>query len=311
MNKDKISIIIPTYNSKNFIFQSIDSALKQTYNNIEVIVIDDGSTDGTKELLEKHKNNKKLIVFSQNNKGLSCARNKGIELSSGKYIMFLDADDYLDLEICSILYNKLVENKCDISIASFERFPKNSKTIINVNEDEIVFENIKSFWNYDSHIAERTTSWGKLYKRELFDYVKFKPSAIHEDEYILHFLIDKCNRIYFTTKVLYHYRTVANSITNTNNSGIKDKKSIDLFNAMDLRLLYFINNKYNIKDYCVIRTLDVLRCTLNKNNWSKHSYIKRIKFIRRFYKLNYITRKGIKKVISFVLFLLPLPIFVK
>lgn len=141
-NKPLISIIIPVYNTHEYIKRCIDSVLFQTYKNIELIVINDGSTDGSAEILDDiKKNNPKIIVIHQNNCGVSVARNKGLDLVSGKYVCFLDSDDWLTEDAVEFLYEQLKgKNKtissCDRNFA----YIKNSKLQIQRQRDP---ENIK------------------------------------------------------------------------------------------------------------------------------------------------------------------------
>src|SRR5699024_7704751 len=115
MGSVKVSIIIPAYNVEDYIEQCIKSVIQQSYSNIEIIVINDGSTDGTRKIIEKYiENNENLVLKNQDNQGQSAARNKGIELSKGEYIMFLDSDDYLSTNTVKNLVSNIEKYEPDL-----------------------------------------------------------------------------------------------------------------------------------------------------------------------------------------------------
>src|SRR5690554_7984530 len=108
----KISVIIPVYNKAPYLEQCLNSVINQTYKNLEIIIIDDGSTDNSLEICEKYrKKDERIQLISQENQGVSVARNKGIQKASGEWIYFLDADDYLELDAFGILMNETIQDK--------------------------------------------------------------------------------------------------------------------------------------------------------------------------------------------------------
>ena len=108
--KHKFSLIIPAYNVEKYIKKCLDSVLNQTYNNYEIIIINDGSTDNTSKILESYKSNKKIKIINQENKGLSNARNTGVSNAKGDYILFIDSDDFIEKELLEIL-NKTIKDE--------------------------------------------------------------------------------------------------------------------------------------------------------------------------------------------------------
>ena len=110
MKKNKFSIIVPVYNVEKYIEKCLESILNQTYDNFEIIVINDGSTDNSKKILDNYKTNKKIKIINQDNQGLSIARNNGLGAASGDYILFIDSDDYIEEELLSTL-NKNINNE--------------------------------------------------------------------------------------------------------------------------------------------------------------------------------------------------------
>lgn len=144
----KVSVIIPTYQSKKFIYAAIDSVLNQTYKNFEIIVVDDGSTDGTYDFLKK-KYNEKINLVRQINKGLAEARNTGLKYSNGEFIQFLDADDILIKEKFGIQINKLIETGADIVTCSYQELYENGEMSHEISycsagfdQRRIIYENI-------------------------------------------------------------------------------------------------------------------------------------------------------------------------
>ena len=109
MKKDKISVIMPVYNTEKYLKQSIESVLNQTYDNIELIIINDGSTDKSEKIIKNYLNRKNVIYKKINNSGVAHARNIGLSLCSGKYIAFIDSDDSINIEMYEKLYNKIIE----------------------------------------------------------------------------------------------------------------------------------------------------------------------------------------------------------
>ena len=117
---EKISVIIPVYNVEKFIEQSIKSVLNQTYKNLEIILVDDGSTDSSGSICDEYsKKDKRIKVIHQDNKGLSGARNSGLDIATGKYIMFLDSDDYFENNSCEILYSEIEKKQADYVIGNY------------------------------------------------------------------------------------------------------------------------------------------------------------------------------------------------
>ena len=131
-----VSVVIPSYNHEQFVQDTIQSVIDQDYKNIELIIIDDGSKDNSGEICEKwRKRDKRIIVIHKKNGGLSSARNAGIEIASGKYIAFIDSDDYVSKDMYYELYQRLIENESDIIICGREYIWDNGKTYFRYHYD--------------------------------------------------------------------------------------------------------------------------------------------------------------------------------
>lgn len=211
-NTSKISIVIPAYNAETHIEKAIKSLLDQTFKNIEIIVVNDGSTDKTEEILEKFN---QIKVITQLNKGSSQARKIGYEVSSGEYIMFLDSDDFIDLDYIEKMYKQIVISKADICISDIFYLEGNSKNLI--------FENIEEKEDSENVVKKLLSGKlsfsmsNKLYKRKCL-----KPSFFDfelrygEDTYSLLNILDNSKII---TKLkdesYYYYVKNINSLMNS------------------------------------------------------------------------------------------------
>ena len=222
-----ISLIIPVYNVEQYLENCLESVVNQTYQNIEIILVDDGSTDRSGIICDNWKNkDNRIKVIHKTNGGLSHARNVGIEKACGDYLMFVDSDDIISNELCSTLLKILVENNADLSICNAAHIFDNN---INFNnEGKLYFYNateaICELWYQKSFLP---SAWGKLYKKELFENVKFTEGIIFEDIDIMHEIFYQCDKIVYTTKELYGYVHHENSIT-TKKYSIKDNVILDI-----------------------------------------------------------------------------------
>lgn len=215
----KISVIIPTYNCARYITQAIDSVLKQTYNDFEIIIIDDGSTDNTREAIERYLVYKNIRCFHQKNLGLAASRNKGIQIASGEYIALLDADDYwtsnkLEIQLKAFERNQNIELvHSNVYVIYEEDKTKVEKYCLNINYNSLtqrqIFEKIL-FWEADICIPST------LIKRTVFDKVgNFDEKLSHlgcEDREFCLRAFRKC-KSFFINEYLYYYLVRKNSMT--------------------------------------------------------------------------------------------------
>lgn len=215
-----ISVIVPVYNVEKYIDKCISSIVKQTYENIEVILVDDGSTDSSGRLcdgwLEK---DGRIKVFHKVNGGLSDARNFGIDKAKGNYISFIDSDDYINQNLYEKLYNALIKKEADMAICNYD-FVDEKGNILNENPNVLKNETISQIECYQKLIIDYNfyyvTAVNKLYKKALFKDLRFPAGKIHEDEFIIHHLIEKCRRVTIIEDVLYYYVQREDSIMNSN-----------------------------------------------------------------------------------------------
>lgn len=240
-----ISVIVPAYNVESYISNCIDSLLNQTFKGeYEIIVVNDGSTDKTANILSKYKNNGIVKIINQNNKGLSGARNTGIENSTGKYLLFIDGDDTVSSKLLEMAFSNIKES--DLLIFGIEERNENNELISfdKPKKNQTIDENV--FWNhfYYDHPVICTTACTKLYSKKIFEDLKFPCGKIHEDVYLLHFIISKCKKITLLSSSLYYYLRRKGSIT----TKISNKNALDIFDAYFSRLDYFYK-KNNLKNF--------------------------------------------------------------
>ena len=260
-----ISIIVPVYNVEKYLRKCIESIINQTYENLEIILIDDGSTDESGEICDEVKNkDKRIIVIHKKNGGLSDARNVGIDNANGKYITFIDSDDYVEKNYIELLYNTISQYDADMSIVShrviYEKnnIDKSTGKVFCATKQEIL-----KMLLYDNGID--TSAWGKLYKETLFKDVKFPVGRLFEDSATIYKLIDKSEKIAVCSKPVYNYIIRNNSISNEKFS----EKKLDLILSTE-EMTNYIKNKYpELEKACDRRLMYAYLSTLTQLAKSK------------------------------------------
>lgn len=243
MNKEVISIVVPIYKVEKYIKKCIDSIIKQTYKNIEIILVDDGSPDGCGKICDEYaQKDKRVKVIHKENGGLSDARNVGIDISTGKYICFVDSDDYIENNYIEVLYKYIVENKVSISQCGINKVTENEQIIENIGYQNDKVENSKQILRdlYNTH-WENIVVWNKMYLRKLFEDIRFPKGKIHEDEFTTYKVLYKVSEVAIINENLYNYRQNNESITRK----IFNLKRLDALEAFKERLEFFKKNEEN------------------------------------------------------------------
>ena len=216
MFKKVVSVIVPIYNIERYINRCIDSILDQTYTLLEIILVDDGSTDNCSQICDDYaKKDQRIIVIHKKNSGLSDARNSGIEVAHGDYLMFVDGDDWIRKDMISLLIRSVQKNNVKLGMCGYYKVNESDSLLQEEILEPAVWSEIQ-FWEYyyggfyrktkiESKTVSCVTAWGKLYKRELFNYVRYTSGKHHEDEIILHEIISQCDRISVIGEPLYYY----------------------------------------------------------------------------------------------------------
>ena len=217
-----LSIIIPVYNVEKYLDRCIKSVLNQTYNNLEIILVDDGSTDKSPEICDKYaKNDTRIKVIHKKNGGVSEARNCGIEIAKGTYLGFVDSDDFIKENMYEFLMSALKRTNSDI--ATCGRFICDEKITYRkyVSKKEVVLDAKNALQELLNGGIINEASYDKIYKKELFDNIRFPVGETNEDIVTIPFVIEKANKVVCTGVPLYYYCMNPTSITHSEYNGTK------------------------------------------------------------------------------------------
>lgn len=231
----KISVIVPCYNVENYLEKCLTSLLNQTLKDIEIIVVNDGSTDDTQKIIDRFSSEYENIkAFIKPNGGLSDARNFGLNYVSGEYISFIDSDDYIREDMLELMYNKAKKNKLHIVVCDFinkysDGTENRMKSNLHYSDDDV-----------KNYIISSPTACLRIYKKEIFDNIRFKKGIFYEDLFLTPSLVLKTKKIGFVEEGLYYYLQRDGSIMRQNNFS---EKLLDIFDVLQ-------ENKNNLyKEY--------------------------------------------------------------
>ena len=216
MNSNKlVSIILPIYNVEKYLEKCVCSILNQDYNNLEVILVNDGSTDKSLEICERlQKKDNRIKIINQKNLGVSAARNNGFYYSKGDYICFIDSDDIIEIDMVSTLVKLLQENECEVANCNIHIIEKDKTERNFYTNKNIKIYNSSELKKYFLLGKVSHACWDKMYKREVLEKVNFVLNSTSEDRYFCWKLYKTINKMVVTSKVGYHYiRKNENSIT--------------------------------------------------------------------------------------------------
>lgn len=212
-----ISIIVPIYKVEKYLSECIESIMNQTYRNIEIILVDDGSPDNCGKICDDYKKkDDRIVVIHKENGGLSDARNAGLAIAKGKYLNFVDSDDRLPENSIERLYKMASEAHAQMVIAGFERFKDETGEVFFTTDSEgektTVMTKVEAMEDF---FRDGCQAWAVLYEREVHEGIYFPKGEINEDEAIVFQLYDRCETIVVTNAVVYSYRNRDESITTT------------------------------------------------------------------------------------------------
>jgi len=228
----KISIIVPVYNTEKYLSKCLNSLIKQTYKDIEIIVVNDGSKDKSLEIAKKFaKQDNRIKVFNKENGGLSSARNFGIEKASGEYIGFVDSDDYIKENMFEILYNMIKEANAKIAICGWYLVEDNQIRTCNFKCKKLVLNDEQAIDMLLNHVSFDNFACNKLFHRALFKDVIFPVGELLEDLSTIYKLIHEAKVIVVDSNPLYYYVLHSNSIT----SNLYKQVNPDSFKAFENR----------------------------------------------------------------------------
>lgn len=231
-----VSVVIPVYNVETYVVDSVHSVTSQTYRNLEIILVDDGSTDRSSVLCRDLANSDdRITLVRRENGGLSAARNTGIDIACGDYIFFLDSDDRIDLNTIQYLLDEAVENACDIAMVGFRNTYNHTEELreSSVSNDQIYMSGYDAMLDALYKHNSSMHAWGKLYKRSLFEIIRYPEGRLYEDAGTTYRLLAAARKVSISSSRMVQYLKRPGSITGSN------------FNIKHMDAMYFaqdINN---------------------------------------------------------------------
>ena len=216
----KVSILIPAYNVEKYLSQCLDSVCNQTYRDIEIIVINDGSNDNTWTILSQYaKKDTRIKSFSRENKGVAITRNELLDRATGDFVLFVDSDDWIEPDMISTLVEVCEKNSVELAMC---RNVIGDSTPNKTSQDIIVWEGKTILEKFLEHRELTGSLWNKLIRRDLFDGIRFQPGIGYgEDAMVMWDILNRTEKIKYTKKELYHYRMNDTSISH---QGLSESK---------------------------------------------------------------------------------------
>ena len=281
-HNELISIIIPVYNVEKYLDRCIKSVINQTYKNIEIILIDDGSTDKSLDICYNYlEQDNRIKVFHKENGGLSSARNYGINSSNGKYLTFIDSDDDIEKDYIEYLYNLIKKYGTKMSICSYSVI-KNNITNFGLNLDEKLLSTEECLDNLLCENGFTVSACAKMYDKNLFKNIKYPLNKLCEDNGTTYKLIMQCKNIAYGNESKYNYYINDNSIT-TSNFNLRKMDLIELVDVMcDDIMKEYPNLIYSVEKKKINSRFSILRQILESQNNNEYNYIQKeiIKFLK-------------------------------
>lgn len=240
----EVSMIVPVYQVEKYIAQCIESVLNQTFQDFELILVDDGSKDHSGVICDSYAaKDDRILVIHTENQGAAAARNAGLDRASGRYITFLDGDDYLAENMIARLYEVIAHSEYDMVVSDFLNLLPDEKDNFTVHLQERtvtgreVLEHLKNEKNYGLW----TIVWNKIYKREVLENLRFPAGKYFEDEFFANQLYLNSNLIHVIPDVLCYHRVLSSSTMNTQ----KTENYLDLLDALQERLEIYFQYDYS------------------------------------------------------------------
>ena len=234
-----ISVVVPVYNTSDFLKDCLESLLAQTYTDFEVICVNDGSTDSSLNILKEYQQkDSRIKILNQANQGLSMARNNGFKLAKGEYISFLDSDDWVTQDYLQKLYEALINTNSDIACSSILRKGKASERYRVLYKEEKIYTSLQEKFDI-CRIPVCCYVWNKLYKRSLIENFPFSAGMYFEDVLWTPYVLAKSASVVTVPNATYYYRANANSIVKKTPS---EKKQRDLYFAKKKLFRFYEEN---------------------------------------------------------------------
>lgn len=300
----KISVIVPVYNVEDYLERMLNSLIEQSYKNLEIILIDDGSTDNSGKICDLYeKRDKRIKVIHKKNEGVAVVRNLGIKLATGKYIGFVDSDDVIYKDMYQILVNNLERYNADVSVCGFNSFT--NIPVFKLDGNKMLFTKDDAIKDIISDGVVGNFLWNKLFKKDLFKEIEFPVGKIYEDVYVMPRLLEKCNLICVDDSKLYGYYMRNNSYVNT----YSVSKNINYLEVCDNVYNYLLKYENLNKELLLYKNFYIYSAYLQAakskckdifNNEDMNNYYK---IYRKIYKINF-NNYSIKRILlSLILFI--------
>lgn len=210
----KISVIVPVYNVERYLKRCIESIINQTYKDLEIILVDDGSTDSSGNICDEYKKiDKRISVIHKKNGGLSDARNEGLKVVTGTYIAFVDSDDFLDLDMYEYMQKNIEKENADIVICGTKIDYDNGKIIVKSSKKLEEFDTKRALIELNSFKTFDMSVWNKLYKKSVIDRIMFPVGKKSEDYFVMYRYFDRAQKVVVLPEAKYHYIQRENSIS--------------------------------------------------------------------------------------------------
>lgn len=272
---DLISVIVPVYNVEKYLNRCVDSIINQTYSNLEIILIDDESTDTSGKICDEYKEkDERIHVIHQKNGGAATARNAGLNIALGKYIMFVDADDYVDKNICYHLLQTLIETNSECCFCGYKTFDENNDKIkeyaVKRRNTLTGIDALRKRYIDNLNYINVVEPWGKLFKSDMWENLRFSDGMYYEDLDIVPYLYLECSKVTIENYAGYYYFLRDESCSR--GTGKDDKRYVDSLKIRNKHIELY--KKYDTKLYEKnIEILLELIFTSFKNNWVPKKYI--------------------------------------
>lgn len=231
----KISIIVPVYNVEKYVEKCIQSLINQSYKNIEIILVDDGSNDRSNKIIDEYaKVDSRILTIHQRNKGVSAARNAGLKVATGEYVGFVDPDDYVDYQMYETMLKKIELNMSDLAVCGFSKVTELSdKEEIFEIKDELLSPKkcVEDLFDFRGGYAIKPSVWNKLFRRDKIGDLKFDENiGISEDlKFVVQYIL-KCNSIVYVKQAFYKNLQRDGSITRSKGKAAQIIKTVEIDN---------------------------------------------------------------------------------
>jgi len=311
MKNIKLSIVAAVYNLEKYLPRCLDALVNQTLQEIEILCVNDGSTDSAPQIIEEYKKKypDKIKVFHKENGGEFTTRNYGLERAQGEYVTFVDTDDYVEPNWAEKLYNAAKENDADLAVCGFDRIDLKTNKVVATNMTNFGYSVKEITPNDDYLLFINPAPWNKVYKREKIQNLRFLPFRGFNDTMFLASCYTKMNKIAFVQDVLYHYYLRYDSQIHTVNE--QDVNNLKKY-LLEVKKLYIELNKYEEMKYILdtfaflhLGTSVMYRVSYDKSVDMKKMLKDTIKYLDNnfgnwrkspFLKLGYSLKKGFKHI---------------